>query len=191
VRGPCFSGESGAGASWIRANVRPPLWTTRSRAPAPRRCTTSAYARTTLATTSTGPTSASALSPTAVAGMLVFDDEGYFDQQPYKGSWPKDVWRLYVGLAGLLRRGLLPESAPTPSGLPERDGSARGCLNARVPSRRVAFGRWLGYSDLHLRVRRVFPGRESARSSRPGDSAASPVLPVHIPAFVSPERVGP
>jgi hypothetical protein len=47
----------------------------------------------------------------AVAGMLVFDDEGWFDQQSLEGPWPKDVWRLYVGPWALERRGLLAPEA--------------------------------------------------------------------------------
>jgi hypothetical protein len=43
----------------------------------------------------------------AVAGMLTFDDEGYFGQQTFDGQWPENVWRLYVGPAALHRRGLL------------------------------------------------------------------------------------
>lgn len=49
----------------------------------------------------------------AVAGMLVFDDEGYFNKQSFEGVWPKDVWRLQVGRWALERRGLLAEPVPT------------------------------------------------------------------------------
>jgi hypothetical protein len=43
----------------------------------------------------------------AVAGMLVVDDEGYFDQQTLEGEWPKNVRRLHVGPGALSGRGLL------------------------------------------------------------------------------------
>jgi hypothetical protein len=44
----------------------------------------------------------------AVAGMLIFDDEGYFDENGSDTDWPAGVWRLTVGPTALRRRGLLP-----------------------------------------------------------------------------------
>ena len=45
----------------------------------------------------------------AVAGMLIFDDEGYFEEHRAEIEWPLSVWRLVVGPRALRLRGLLGE----------------------------------------------------------------------------------
>jgi hypothetical protein len=46
-----------------------------------------------------------------VAGMLIFDDEGYFHQSDFAREWPDGVWLLYVGRWALEQRGLIAEDA--------------------------------------------------------------------------------
>jgi hypothetical protein len=53
----------------------------------------------------------------AVAGMVVFDDDGWFHRQDLElsGGWPKGVWRLYLGPSALTHRQLIAtgdEAAP-------------------------------------------------------------------------------
>ena len=43
-----------------------------------------------------------------VAGMLVVDDAGVFQESGSTDDWPTGVWRLYLGPWALVRRGLLP-----------------------------------------------------------------------------------
>jgi hypothetical protein len=47
----------------------------------------------------------------AIAGMLIVDDEGYFQQHGSIDNWPTEVWRLYVGPRALTCRGLIPAEA--------------------------------------------------------------------------------
>jgi hypothetical protein len=47
-----------------------------------------------------------------VAGMLVVDDESYFDEQSEADAWPSEVWRLVAGPSALRRRGLLSTTKP-------------------------------------------------------------------------------
>jgi len=42
-----------------------------------------------------------------VAGMVIFDDEGYFAEHGGDIEWPDSIWRLLVGEEALRSRGLL------------------------------------------------------------------------------------
>jgi hypothetical protein len=44
-----------------------------------------------------------------IGGMLVIDDESYFEESGSVGPWPDDVWRLVVGPSALASRGLIPQ----------------------------------------------------------------------------------
>jgi hypothetical protein len=51
----------------------------------------------------------------AVAGMLAFDDEEYFQAQTLEDGWPAGVWRLYVGPSALRWRGLIRDAPSEPA----------------------------------------------------------------------------